>query len=341
MAPSESRSTETMVGLFVLLGLAVISILVFAIAGKQKLFERHLKLTAVFSQVSGLKVGSPVRLAGLDVGNVESLDFTADGKVRATLSIRSRYQDQIRGDSVATISSVGILGDKTVELSIGSKLVAGLTDGAELTTRDPLDISQLVDRAGTMAAKVDDILSYLSKITGEFSMEDLNMAEIFGRGNDILKKISEGKGSVGAAINDPSLYNKLSSLADSGRETTDLLQKTLTRFDQATLNLPSLLSSTQNAMEDVSVIARSLRNTMEQLPTITAHVSETSSNMSTASQDLPAITGAFRRAADGAVDVVEAAKRNRLIRGNLPEQPVRTERIVLDGPSLYTGEARP
>ncbi len=192
-----------------------------------------------------------------------------------------------------------------------------------------------------MAAKVDDILSYLSKITGEFSMEDLNMAEIFERANDILKKINEGKGSVGAAINDPSLYNKILSLADSGREASDLLQKTLTRFDQGTLKLPSLLSSTQNAMEDVSVIAGSLRSTMEQLPVITEHVTETSSNMATASRDLPVITSAFRRAADGAGDVVEAAKRNRLIRGNLPEQPIRTERIVLDGPALSTGEARP
>lgn len=341
MAQSESRSTETMVGLFVLLGLAVISILVFAIAGKQKLFERHLKFTAVFSQVSGLKVGSPVRLAGLDVGNVESLNFTTDGKVRAVLSIRSRYQQQIRGDSVATISSVGILGDKTVELSIGSNLVAWLKGGAELKTRDPLDISELIDKAGPMAAKVDEILSYLSKITGEFTMQDLNMTEIFERANDILKKINEGTGSVGAAINDPSLYKKISSLIDSGRETTDLLQNTLTRFDQATLKLPSLVSSTQNAMEDVSVIAKSLRNTLEELPTITERVTETSSNMATASQDLPIIADSLRRAADGAVDVVEAAKRSRFIRGNLPEPPVRTERIVLDGPSITTGEARP
>lgn len=341
MAQRESRSTETMVGLFVLLGLAVISVLVFAIAGKQKLFERHLKLTAVFSQVSGLKVGSPVRLAGLDVGSVESLDFTADGKVRTVLAIRSRYQDQIRGDSVATISSVGILGDKTVELSIGSKMVAGLQDGAELNTRDPLDISQLVDRAGPMAAKVDEILSYLSKITGEFTMQDLNMTEIFQQANDILKKINEGTGSVGAAINDPALYRKISSLTDSGREVTDLLQTTLTRFDQATRNLPSLIASTQNAMENVSVIAKSLRNTMEQLPEITEHATTTSANMASASEDLPAITGAFRRAADGAVDVVEAAKHSRFIRGNLPDPPIRTERIVLDGPSLSTGGARP
>ena len=192
-----------------------------------------------------------------------------------------------------------------------------------------------------MAAKVDDILSYLSQIAQDFTMQDLNMAETFEQANQILKKINEGQGSVGAAVNDPSLYKKLSSLTDSGREATDLLQTTLTRFDQATLNLPSLISSTQNAMEDVSVIARSLRNTMEQLPAITAHVTETSSNMSTASQDLPVITGALRRAADGAVDVVEAAKRSRLIRSNLSEPPIRTERIVLDGPSLSTGEARP
>jgi phospholipid/cholesterol/gamma-HCH transport system substrate-binding protein len=339
MAQSESRHTETAVGLFVILGLAVTSVLVFSIAGKQKLFEPRYNLIAVFTQVSGLKVGSPVRLAGLEVGSVESLNFTADGKVLAVLSIRSRYQNQIRSDSVATISSVGILGDKTIELTIGSNKVSSLSHGSPLQSKDPLDVSELIDKAGPMAAKVDEILTYLSKITGEFSMQNLNMADTFQHANNILKKIDDGSGSIGAAINDPLLYKKFVSLADAGQETTEILMTTLDRFDTATVELPALISATQDAMEDVSIISKSLRSSIEQLPTITQHVVETSGNVRTASEDLPAITNSFRNAATGAVDVVEAVKRSRLIRRNLPKTAVREERILLDEPLLINREA--
>lgn len=341
MAKPESRTTETVVGLFILLGLAVISVLVFTIAGKQKLFESHYRLTALFSQVGGLKVGSPVRLAGLEVGNVESLDFTADGKVLAVLSIQTRYQEQIRGDSLATISSVGILGDKSVEIMIGSKEKMAIPDGARIQSKDPFDIAGVVDQLSPMVAKVDEILTHLSKITGEFSMGKIPMADTMQHANSILKKVDEGKGSVGSAVNDPALYKEFVALVRSGNEAAEELKKTLTRIEAASADLPNLMGSTKRAMEDFSAISGDLHKSSEQFPAITMRVDEATKKVLTASRDLPAITRSFRKTARGVEEVMESARENWLIRGNLPERSTVEERILLEVPPFHDKETVP
>ncbi len=336
MTNPESHKTEIYVGIFVLLGLAVISVLVFAIAGKQKLFEPRYRLTAIFSQVAGLKVGSPIRLAGLEVGSVESLNFTPSGKVLATLSLQARYRGQIRGDSVATISSVGILGDKSVEITIGTKESKKLRAGARIETKDPFDVAEFVDNVGPMAEKVDEILTYLSKVTSDFSMETLHLSDTLKHANNILMKVDAGEGSIGAALNNPSLHNELVSLARSGREAANQMKETLGQFETASEDLPALMSSTRKAMDDISTISRDLRNSTERFPVIAEHVDDSVRNMRTATQDLPAISGSFRRTARGAEDVMEAAKKSWFIRRNLPVQPTSEEKIILDNsPFLY------
>ncbi len=341
MANSESRRTETMVGLFVLLGLAVISVLIFAIAEKQHLFERHFKVTARFSRVAGLKVGSPVRLAGLEVGSVESLDFTPGGRVQGVMAIQARYAQQIRGDSVATISSVGVLGDKSVEISIGSLTTAPLTSGAEMQTKDPVDVAELIDQVAPMAVKVDEILTYLSKITGEFSMEDYQISETMTHARNVMQKVDNGTGTFGKAVNDPALYDKTVRLAEVVSNAAGALDQTMSRIDAASEEFPALIASTRKAMDDVSAISGSVRESLSQLPKIVAHVDETAANIEIASEDLPAIAASVRKATRGAEDVVEAAKRSWLIRRNLPKPASSEERILLDGAAALEGGARP
>jgi ABC-type transporter Mla subunit MlaD len=341
MANPESRRTETMVGLFVLLGLAVISVLVFAIAEKQHLFERHFKVTALFSRVGGLKVGSPVRLAGLEVGSVEALDFTPGGRVEGVLAIQARFAEQIRGDSVATISSVGVLGDKSVEISIGSMTTAPLTDGAEMQTKDPVDVAELIDQIAPMAVKVDEILTYLSKITGEFSTEDLQVSKTMTHAHNIMQKVDDGTGALGKAINDPALYDKAVRLADAVSDAAGALDQTMSRIDTASQEFPALIASTRKAMEDVSAISGSVRESLSRFPKIVEHVDEIATNIQIASEDLPAIAASVRNATRGADDVVEAAKRSWLIRRNLPKPAASEERILLDGAAALERGARP
>jgi len=342
MAEPESYKTETMVGLFVLLGIAAVSVLVFSIAGKQKLFEPRYRLKAEFSDVAGLKVGAPVRLAGLQVGTVEDLAFTTGGKIVAILSLRKRYRFQVRIDSVATISSVGILGDKSVEITVGSKTRRILRNGMEIQTKNPFDVSRFIDRVAPMAEKLDKILSYISKLSGEFAMQDLHLSETMEHAGNIVKKIDTGEGTFGKAVNDPALYNKLVRLSDSARIAAEEVKKTAQTVDRASGELPEIFQSTRKTMENLSAVTGDIRTGTKHLPRIAAETDEAVRNLHTASRELPAITHSFRNAARGAEDVVEAAKRSWLIRRNLPQGTGRENpRILLDDRPISYGESRP
>src|SRR5689334_10727198 len=141
MAKETERRRETWTGIFVLVGLAAAMFMVFLLGREQRIFEKRFVINAIFGTVSGLRAGAPVYVAGVNVGAVERLRFvpgdtyqpTADepdnakpkpvglvGKVEVVMNVEQRFQDQIRTDSVATIASVGLLGDKSIEISVGS-----------------------------------------------------------------------------------------------------------------------------------------------------------------------------------------------------------------------------
>ena len=101
------------------------------------LFERQYHLVASFGQTGGLIQGATVRLAGVPVGRVGEIRLPEAGgtKVRVELLIARRVQDRIRADSVARIETLGLLGDKIIDVSLGSPEAAVLQAGAELRDR--------------------------------------------------------------------------------------------------------------------------------------------------------------------------------------------------------------
>ncbi|MEJ2067887.1 MAG: MlaD family protein, partial [Deltaproteobacteria bacterium] len=118
-----SKFTEIKVGIFVVVILFLFGAAVFTIGSHQKYFQRQYTLWASFSNIKGLIVGAPVRLAGLTVGRVNDIHFPENPAVktiRVELKINKGVQKRICGDSIASIQTMGLLGDKYVEISLGS-----------------------------------------------------------------------------------------------------------------------------------------------------------------------------------------------------------------------------
>jgi phospholipid/cholesterol/gamma-HCH transport system substrate-binding protein len=110
-------------GLFVALGLALAGIVVFFIGQETRLFEERRIFRAYFQNVQGLTEQSPVWLGGLKVGKVESISFTegtAERGVEVRFRISARLADRVREDSVVRLSSLGVVGEKAVDVSLGS-----------------------------------------------------------------------------------------------------------------------------------------------------------------------------------------------------------------------------
>src|SRR5215470_14726440 len=125
-------SKEMKVGAFVLAGLVVAGIVIFMIGEEKRLFESKFSYRTSFSDVQGLKSGAPVRLGGVDIGNVSQVthgDDPSDNRLYVELHIVKREAVRVKQDSVAHIANKGLLGDKMIEISGGSPGSSQLPEG--------------------------------------------------------------------------------------------------------------------------------------------------------------------------------------------------------------------
>jgi ABC-type transporter Mla subunit MlaD len=165
------------VGAFVLASLLVFVGLVYMLGRSAGLFERQYRLVASFSQIGGLIQGATVRLAGVPVGRVGTVRLPEAGsnKVQVDLLIARRVQDRIRADSVARIETLGLLGDKIIDVSLGSPSAAVLPDGAELRTEEPFDTARLTQQGAELLRNLVDLSgelrTALAGITGSSAGE--------------------------------------------------------------------------------------------------------------------------------------------------------------------------
>ena len=118
--------TELRVGLFVLIGLFVLAAGIFYVTGT--VFGPKYRLKTFMADVSGLANGAPVRVDGVDVGNVESITLVpraqakSAGKARnieVVMRLQRRYQSDVLTDSAASLVTEGLLGNKYVNISRG------------------------------------------------------------------------------------------------------------------------------------------------------------------------------------------------------------------------------
>jgi len=206
------------VGIMAIVSLAIFALGVFFISGQVGFLSRHYTLKAYFSTAGGLREGAQVRLAGIAVGNVERLRISPYPErkraVEVVMQVSQEYQDQVRADSVATMETVGLLGESYVDISRGGAGQAVVPEGGEIKTSEEADIKAVVQNA-------NDVISNLRVLSSKL--------------NDITTQIQAGKGSLGKLIYDQSLYNRMS-------DTTEKVQRLVTRVENGQGTLGKLLS---------------------------------------------------------------------------------------------------
>lgn len=199
-------------GLFIVAGLAVLVTGVFLIGSRESLFQSTYHLKAEFQNVAGMSDGADVRVGGLHQGSVKHIQLPnrPDGKVTVIMDLDKATHDVLKNDSVASIKSEGLIGDKYVEISFGSDGGAQLKDGDTIASEPPLDMSNLVKKADGL---LDTAKTAVTDLDGTAS----NL-------KSISAKINEGKGTVGALINDKTIYQKASAGATALNEDMEALK---------------------------------------------------------------------------------------------------------------------
>jgi len=113
-----SRTTQFIVGVFGLIGIAALSVLAFTLGRIPLIAKPHYDLSAMFDNVSGLKVNDAVQIAGVRVGKVAEIVLSQKNE-RARVTLQIHEGITIDDDAIASIKTSGIIGDKYVAISIG------------------------------------------------------------------------------------------------------------------------------------------------------------------------------------------------------------------------------
>ncbi|MFZ5449804.1 MAG: outer membrane lipid asymmetry maintenance protein MlaD [Thermodesulfobacteriota bacterium] len=132
---------ELAVGVFVLLGMACLAYLAINL-GKMEIFGEGYQIFAVFDNVSGLKTGAAVEVAGVEVGQVNSIQLTPLCQARVGLKLRQGVK--IHDDAIASVRTKGIIGDKFVKVSPGSSEKIIPVGGKILNTESGIDLEELI-----------------------------------------------------------------------------------------------------------------------------------------------------------------------------------------------------
>lgn len=224
MSIKKKYSQELILGLFVLIGLIIFILGLFLIGKENHLFERKVLLNTTFNNVAGLVIGADVLLSGVKVGKVANIKFPSIEKakkhtndVMVVLDISKKSMKWIREDSLASIDSKGLLGDKIINISIGSVQSPQLQDNSFIKSSQTVDFNKALLKAQNILNDVSEAVSDAKNIFKSFSQkggEDSLIASAQSL-QSILKEIKTGKGVISQLIYNDKAGNNMSESLQS------------------------------------------------------------------------------------------------------------------------------
>ena len=138
-------SIETIVGIFVVIGLVCVAYMTIKLGKVTLLGDNYYSLYANFSSVSGLRVGNPIEIDGIEVGRVENLIFDQE-KQTAVAVLKIRKDIKVYDDAGASIKTAGLIGDKFINIEPGGGGQILKPGGRISETNAPIDIEELISK---------------------------------------------------------------------------------------------------------------------------------------------------------------------------------------------------
>jgi len=215
-------SSNVRLGAFVFVALMMFGVMVFLIGDKNSLFSRTFKISAPFDNVAGLDEGAPVRAGGVRIGTVKRifLPHQPGDKITVELQLDEATRDVIKKDSIASIETEGLLGEKYLAVSFGSPEAERVRDGEAIESRPPVDY-------GDVAKKAADTLDSAKAAIDSSQIAIGNVNDASADLKSITGKIDSGKGTMGALLNDRSMYQNLNATVDQAREGATSFQENM------------------------------------------------------------------------------------------------------------------
>jgi len=284
------------IGLFLIVGIGLFSAILFLIGNRHDVFSKHVQFYADFSDLGGLPRGAEVRVAGIEAGEVKAIDIPASpaSKFRLKLQVRANARGMIRTDSLVSIRTEGIVGDKYVFIREGTSSAAEAPDGATLPSKEPFDIGAALEKGSVLldksSALLDNVQGSVTDLHGRLDVAldsvtrtvnhvdglvtvvqpDIkrlasNASQITDTINGIVSDLNAGKGPAGLLLKDEATRQQLQATLASARQATSNLSDASARADRILADVQSrdLASKAQAILENVQAMSAQLNQALQ------------------------------------------------------------------------------
>jgi len=230
-------------GMFVMLTALLLIVSLYLIGKKQNLFGDSFKITAVFHNVSGLKLGNNVRYAGINVGTVKEIMMVDDSTICVDMVIEENIRKHMKENAYAVIGSDGLVGSMVVNIFPG--------DGKGQVLQQGDTIKSLRKKSSA------DMMSTLS-ITND------NVAELSQELLKITRSINEGKGTLGLLVNDQAMGSDLKETIGNLKDASKNASKVIDEINEVVSSVDNQDNLLNVLLKD-SVAAQQFRSVMANL----------------------------------------------------------------------------
>ena len=303
--------SELRVGLFVLVGLLILAVGIFYVTGAGFLGPKY-RLKTFLPEVSGLSTGAPVRLDGVDIGNVEAIKLVprVPGKppdrmhnIEVDIRIDRKFQSDVLTDSTASLITEGLLGNRYVNIQRGYTGVP-LKEGQAIPGTEEKAIKEVVERSADVLANLKALSEQIQGIIADVRAGKGNLGKlltdesaynhinsILGKADQIASNVQSGQGTLGKILMSDELYTKV----DKGVDNVNGIISDV-RAQKGTIGKllydPSLYDQAKAALDNGNTIMTDIRagkGTLGKLATddtLYNKLRDTSSNLSEATSKL-------------------------------------------------------
>lgn len=236
---------ERLVGLFLFLGFVLILATLFASSKTQHFFDERFMIYGSIKTAEGVKRGTAVRISGINVGEVVTIDIQEDNTIIVTMEIFSRFHQLLRADSTAKLGKLSLLGQSSIEITAGSADKKLLAKESTLIIEEIRTLDDIIAQITPVIESVVSTIDHVSKIVTAVDPEDIkhsvkNLATISEHIKDLSNQIDSGSGFLSTLIQDEN-FN------------TDL-RKSANHLENSLAKVPELIESIQVSSQKINTM---------------------------------------------------------------------------------------
>ena len=262
------KNHNVIVGVFITAAVALFGAALFLIGNEHKAFRRHVVFYTNFQNVDGIPKGAKVRVDGMDAGEVESIQIPSSPsqKFRLKMNVEERLRGLIREDSLVTVETEGLVGDKFLLIQGGTDRASEAAPESTLQGKEPFEIGKLLEQAqGIMnqaGTTITGLQATMKDVSGRLDTTLDTATGTIRNVNGLVLDVRKGKGTAGLLLEDPATAADVKQSIANVRQTTEKLNTTTTRVD-------NLVADVQNRqlvakIDDTLVSAKSATQNLDQ-----------------------------------------------------------------------------